>query len=360
MEPHCPSGLAEFAAPPPADRWPGVSCLRAPFGLWVGLSSSALLVALIAWIDWRVGWEISLFVFYALPISLAAWHFGAGFGYVVALWSAIAWWIAQGGGYPYETSYGLVLAFLNRMIFFGIAAFATTSVRNRRRSDEQRIRVLEELRQLEHDIVAVSEHEHQRIGQDLHDGICQQLAAVGCAVHALAEDLRSRSDPGAADAELIGRSLHRTVKDARQLAQGILPVHVDREGLAVALRRLAKTLSALTGAQVRLVDDPGFLVQDPGSAMHLYRIAQEAVSNAIRHGAAQNVTIFLNVEPKFQELRIDDDGRGFDPQGTAFGTGMGLRTMHCRVQTIPGCSLSFGSLSTGGTSVRCRFPIQAT
>jgi signal transduction histidine kinase len=206
----------------------------------------------------------------------------------------------------------------------------------------------------------VSEHEHQRIGQDLHDGICQQLAAVGCAVHALAEDLRSRSDPGAADAELIGRSLQQAMKDARQLAQGILPVHVGREGLAAALRRLAQTMTVLTGAQVRLVDDPGFPMQDSGIAMHLYRIAQEAVANAIRHGEAQNVTICLRVEPSFQELRIDDDGRGFAPQCAPLGTGMGLRTMHYRAQAIPGCSLSFVPLSPGGTSVRCRFATQAT
>jgi signal transduction histidine kinase len=314
------------------------------------------LVTLVAVIDWWVGWEISLFIFYAIPIAISSWHLGKEYGFFIALVSSGAWWLAQASGNPYETGFGLVLASLNRMFYFGVVVFATVGVRNRRIADAARIRALEDLRQLEKDLVAVSEHEQQRIGQDLHDGICQQLAAVGCAVSALAQDLKERGDPGASDAELIGRSIQQAVADARELAHGILPVHVDRQGLAVALSNLAATMTGLTGVQIKLHETTGFQFDDPGRAMHLYRIAQEAVANAVRHGRARRVDIYLSASPGWLEMRIEDDGRGMPEQQSTEGghTGMGLRTMRYRAQSLGDADFAIFERLGGGTVIRCR------
>ncbi len=315
-----------------------------------------LLVGFVGLMDWWVGWEISLFIFYAVPIAIASWHLGREYGFFVALLCSGVWWLAQAGTNPYETGYGLVLASVNRMFYFGVVVFATVGVRKRRLADTARIRALEDLRQLETDLVAVSEHEQQRIGQDLHDGLCQQLAAVGCAVSALAQDLTERGDPGAADAELIGRSIQQAVTEARELAHGILPVHVDSQGLAVALTNLAATMTGLTGVEIRLHEGTGFQYGDPGRSMHLYRIAQEAVANAIRHGRAQHVDIYLGASQSGLELRVEDDGKGMSEQMDSEGlrAGMGLRTMRYRAQSLGNSDFAIFEREGGGTVIRCR------
>jgi signal transduction histidine kinase len=318
----------------------------------VGLGlSSIFLLAGVALVDWWVGWEISLFIFYAFPIALAAWVFGSAAGMGLALLSSGAWLIAQGSGIPYTTTSGLGLALVNRIFYFFVVAFAVVAVRKRNAADAARIRTLEDLRQVERDIVEVSEYEHQRIGRDLHDGLCQQLAAVSCAVSSMARELGEKGDPIAPDAEMIQRSLERAVLDARNLAHGILPVHVDSQGLAVALSKLAASATALTGIPVTLHED-GFHLEHPMCAMHLYRIAQEAVANAIRHGSAARVGIFLSAGEGWLEMRVEDDGIGFS-LGKG-GEGMGLRTMRYRAQVMGGADFSVKRRDTGGTVVSCR------
>lgn len=323
----------------------------AAFGL--GLSS-IVLVAGVAFVDWWVGWEISLFIFYAFPIAIAAWFFGSAAGMGIALLSSGAWLIAQGSGNPYTTTMGLGLALVNRMFYFMVAALGTVAVRKRNAADAARISTLEELRKVERDVVEVSEYEHQRIGRDLHDGLCQQLAAVSCAVGSMARELREKGDPIAPDAEMIQRSLERAVLDARNLAHGILPVHVDSQGLAVVLSKLASTTTALTGIPVTLHEE-GFHLEDPTCAMHFYRIAQEAVANSIRHGCAARVGIFLSAGEEWLEMRVEDDGIGFPPGGGV--EGMGLHTMRYRAQVMGGADFSVKRGDSGGTVVRCHLKI---
>jgi signal transduction histidine kinase len=332
--------------------------------LFAGGSMAALvflvcvaLTGAVAFVDWRVGWEISLFIFYAVPIALASWSLGSTFGMGMALLCSGAWLIAQIGANPFATTLGLMLALANRMFYFCVTSLATVAVRKRRMADQARILALEELRQVERDLVKVSEHEHQRIGQDLHDGLCQQLASISCAAGALAQELKQREDGAASDAELIERALQRAVREARDLAHGILPVHVDRQGLAVALSKLASNTTTLTGTPITL-HETDFQFDDPSRSMHLYRIAQEAVANAVRHGQASRVEIFLTAGREEVELRIEDDGIGLALGSEAHmesrSGGMGLRTMRYRAQSMGNAEFSMQRRDGGGTVVRCR------
>ena len=323
--------------------------------LFMAVLPSLLIAFVMAWIDRVTTWEVSLFVFYALPILIAVWWAGSIAGYAMALICGILWWLSNYETHPYETTLGYLWATVSRVVFFAVVAYAATAVRNRQEADKARIKTLEERRQLEADLVAVSEHEQQRIGQDLHDGICQQLAAIGLAARSLANDLRAFDSSFTQDAELIESSIQQAVTEARGLARGIFPVHVDRHGLAVALTDLTQSISRLTGVKINIEELSDVQIYSPEVSMHLYRIIQEAIGNAVRHGGAQHVNVKLESNSQAIILTVSDDGRGF-PAEPRMNIGMGMRTMRYRAQMI-GASLSVSDSNPEGATLRCSMPI---
>jgi signal transduction histidine kinase len=326
---------------------------------WVIAVLLLSLCLLIGWLDKLSGWEWSLFIFYAIPISLAVWWGGARAGYVLAVVCAVIWWMANHEENPYQTHWGYSLALVSRFAYFCIAAACAAVIRSKQESDAARIETLEELRQLEQDIVSVSEYEQQRIGQDLHDGLCQQLAAIGCAARALADDLSARSLVEARDAENIELELQATVVEARSLARGIYPIHVDRTGLSTALNELAETTSRMTGVPIDVSEWSEVHVEDADVAMHLYRIAQEAVSNALKHSGADEVAIGLRAMGDMLELRIEDNGKGLAWPPARGASGMGLRTMRYRARAL-GAELEFEPRPGGGTAVVCSLKVRTS
>lgn len=310
------------------------------------------MIVIVGWADFMTGWELSLFILYAAPIFLSVWRFGITAGILSASLSSIVWLFANEATHPYETDIGYIWAMISRLFYFGVVVFAVLEVRKKQEAAAAHIKMLEEQRQLELDIVSVSEHEQQRIGQDLHDGICQQLAAIGCAARVLAEELESQGNPEASDAAMIEKSLQQAVLEARNLARGIFPVHVDRSGLGAALVDLARIMTRLTGIDVKVEGDTELSVDSPEVSMHLYRIAQEAVANALKHSEATAITIHLKHPGDDLELRIEDNGIGL-PAKPPESRGMGLRTMRYRAQAI-GSTLETGPREGGGTSISCR------
>jgi signal transduction histidine kinase len=323
---------------------------------WVALAPSVVLTLLMGWLDDVTGWEVSLFIFYAVPIVIAVWWIGISAGLFITALAGAAWWFANLDTHPYITLLGYSWALVNREFYFCVVVFAVMAVRNKQEADDARIRMLEEQRQLEEDIVSVSEHEQQRIGRDLHDGLCQHLAAIGCAARVLADDLRAQAVPAARDAVMIEESIQQAVLEARNLAHGIFPVHVDRNGLSAALSDLARVTSRLTGVSIRFEEASEVHLDNPEFSMHLYRIAQEAVANAVRHGQAKEIIITLHLTPGSLVLQIDDDGKGIPDTPKKNTGGMGLRTMRYRAQIL-GSRLQIQPRAGGGTSVTCRLPI---
>lgn len=347
-------------APPPAAYreirpWDRLTQFMRGRSLLFALLLPLVLSLLMAWVDSRTTWELSLFVFYAVPIVMAVWWAGSPAGYGMAVICGILWWASNYDTHPYETTLGYLWATLSRVIFFCVVAYAVTAVRNRQEADAARIEALEERRQLEEDIVAVSEHEQQRIGQDLHDGLCQHLAAIGLAARSLADDLQAEGSGSVQDAELIQQSIQQAVTEARGMARGIFPVHVDRHGLAVALSELARSTSRLTGVLIEVEEAGDVQISPPEAAMHLYRIAQEAVANAVRHGGAQSVHIKIDGSAESIVLTVVDDGQGFPIHPRKDG-GMGMRTMRYRAQMI-GARLTMSAPDPRGATLRCVVPL---
>ena len=309
-----------------------------------------LVILLIGWVDYVTGREISLFAFYSIPIYLAVWYGERHAGVVTAFVCTFAWWWANKNVHTFTTSYGYPIATASRLVFFNFFAIGTAALKAKHNADRARIAALERARKLEREIIGISEREQRRIGQDLHDGLCQTLAAIGCAATSLKDDLQPLSPAHAKDAEELATLLNEAVIEARNLARGISPVDMDEHGLAAALDDLAERTGRLTPLPVSFKMQGEIGLVDPEAAIHLYRIAQEAVHNAVRHSGAQHVSIALRQEGPNLTLSVSDDGKGFsDPSPSS---GMGMQTMNYRAQII-GANLKINGNSPAGAKVSC-------
>jgi two-component system, NarL family, sensor histidine kinase UhpB len=208
-----------------------------------------------------------------------------------------------------------------------------------------------ERKRLEGEILQISEMEQRRIGQDLHDGICQHLAGIELKSQSLADSLEKKAKGQAAQAEQIACHVRDVIAQTRSLARGLSPFILESEGLISALRELAASTEGLFSVKCKFEGDGTVSVSDPAVATNLYRIAQEAVANAIKHGKASTVEISLANTTDKTVLSISDNGIGFKSPVQA-GTGMGLRTMQYRAGMI-GAALLVQTPAKGGTRIVC-------
>jgi signal transduction histidine kinase len=217
-------------------------------------------------------------------------------------------------------------------------------------------REAEQLR-LEREVLEISEGERRRIGHDLHDGLGQQLTAASMTANALVGVLKTNAPALAECGEEIGRQLREAIAEARSLSHGLAPVALVDEGLMSALGLLAESTSR--GGTVRCVFEcaPPVCVADTEMAGHLYRIAQEAVNNALKHATPSEIRIGLEQRDGWLVLEVDDDGEGF-AEGTLPNDGIGLRVMRYRARLLGGV-LEIGSAPAGGARISCRVKLPA-
>jgi two-component system sensor kinase FixL len=211
-----------------------------------------------------------------------------------------------------------------------------------------------EHKRLEREILEISDREQQRIGQDLHDGLCQHLAATAFASKALQEKLSARFLTESADAAQIADFVNQAISQARNLARGLSPVGLESEGLSPALRQLGLSIQTLFNIPCQFTGDEQRPIRDQAVATHLYRIAQEAVANAVKHGRPQHIWIALQSVNGDVVLSVKDDGVGL-PESLDGYKGMGLHFMRYRARMI-GATLDVQRVPEGGTSVTCWFP----
>jgi signal transduction histidine kinase len=206
---------------------------------------------------------------------------------------------------------------------------------------------------LTREILEASNREQRRIGQDLHDGVCQQLAAIAYRTDVLACRLQENGDAGSGEAEKIGELIADTITQTRGVARGLFPVRLEENGLVSALEEMAANASSLYGINCRFDCERMPPLIENGTALHLYYIAQEAVLNAAKHSKAAHIFISLALPNDRFTLTVQDDGAGFDLPGTG-GAGMGIRIMRYRARVI-GATLDLKSKPGQGTQVTCMF-----
>ena len=205
---------------------------------------------------------------------------------------------------------------------------------------------------LETEVLEIAAGEQRRIGQDLHDTAGQELTALGLMADSLAAALADHAPAEAPLAAKIVQGLRRTLGQVRAMSRGLIPVEVSAHGLMAALADLAARIHGESGVKCAFACEDLVLVEDNSTATHLYRIAQEAVSNALKHGQAGHVEIGLAVAGDRLTLRVADDGVGMRAQGHVAAEGQGLRIMRYRADLIR-ASLSIESQAQSGTVVTC-------
>jgi signal transduction histidine kinase len=321
---------------------------------WI-LAEMASALMVIGVLDFVTTYNFRLLPFYAGPIFVVGWFFGKRLGVATAVVSTVIWWSSNWfNGDPDLHTWVWAWEIARHAGSFLLVAWTASALRAKSDMAAARIALLEHSRQLEREIINISEESQRRIGQDLHDGVCQVLAALSCSAASLRTDLENRSLPAEANtAAELAHLLQAAVVETRDLARSLVPAHINEVGLGAALEALAQSVTRLHRVnctfESRGRETPG--AEDV--SIHLYRIAQEAVSNAIKHGKAKNIRLSLLQAADRWTLRITDDGSGIS--ATPPKSGMGLAVMAYRAR-VTGGDLALERPAAGGTRVTCTMP----
>jgi len=349
---------------------PPVSALEEPagaFGLksraWVGIATAFL--PMVTLLDYVSGFELQFSIFYMVSICLATWFSGGILGSAFSLASvAFSLWGDSASGLIYQNRLAPWWNCLFELTCY--LAMVAALVRLRAAQKDLEIRIEErtaalrsEIRgrqDLERALLDVSEREQRRIGHDLHDSLGQHLTSAAIAGQVLSGKLNEKGLDEARDSEVLVQLIEDGIDLARSLARGLAPVELDALGLSAALRELARTAASRSRIPCTFEVKDDLDPENSEAVIHLFRIAQEAVNNAVRHSGARAIQIRLWNSAAGIDMRVEDDGRGGVVAGR-LGRGMGLHIMRHRASLI---GAQFHVQSTErGTGVHVSLPRRA-
>jgi signal transduction histidine kinase len=208
---------------------------------------------------------------------------------------------------------------------------------------------------LEQEVLKAVERERCRIGEDMHDDLGQQLTGIGLLAHLINTQLNTEAHPQAAMTAQLSAMCKNALKTVRSLAKSYFPVELETRGLEEALKDLAQRTEALAGIHCELRFEKGFHT-DSGALIHLYRIAQESITNAIKHARPRAIVIEASAVNGMMAMTICDDGTGFTAPEPGKPSGMGLHLLQYRARLI-GAEITIKRISeSGGCEVACWWP----
>jgi signal transduction histidine kinase len=317
-----------------------------------------LMIALIGILSYATGPQLSCSLFYLIPILLVTRVAGFQSGFLASLLAAVLWlFVDLSAKREFDHP---VIPFWNATMRFGTFLVGVTLVSAMRSLNshlEERViertaalqRQFEEKRELEKNILEISDREQVRLGQDLHDGLCQQLVSAAFSTTMLQHSLDN--DPSTANraAEHISEMIDDAINQARNLARGLYPVRLETEGLEMALRELASTITRRFGITCDVVCHEPLPNCKHTIGIHLYRIAQESLINSGRHSKGSRICINLATTANYTKMSIKDNGIGFNRE-SCIHRGMGLNIMEYRARMI-GASFCVNSSPIHGTEI---------
>jgi signal transduction histidine kinase len=210
-----------------------------------------------------------------------------------------------------------------------------------------------ERKRLEREVARVGDEERRHLGHEIHDGVCQQLTGALLRSEAMARRVERGETPTPGEFSALSSLLEETIDEAHGVAKGLCPLGADAGALETALRALVRRTAETSGIACSIEVAGDVTVTDAVTAQHLYRIAQEAVSNAMRHAHAGRIAVALRGDADELLLEVEDDGDGLPERNSA--EGMGLRTMAYRAGLLEG-EFAIMTGRAGGTRVFCRAP----
>lgn len=319
------------------------------------------ILMVVAWLDYLTGYEIFFFIFYLAAVFLAVWHVSPSFGALISALSVTAWVSTNiAAGEHYSNYFVPIWNATIMFLFYLVVVILLAKLRTLQRELESRVAqrtdaLNEEIRErtrLQKELLETTEQEQRRIGRDLHDSLCQHLTGTAFAGQLLGQKLAEKSAAETAEAQRLVALIEEGIELTRRVARGLHPIEMQAGGVADVFKELAGSVSERFKVDCRFECELSVPVPDANVATHLLRIAQEAVSNAIRHGKARHVNLCLNSTDEELELAITDDGGGL-PENARNGNGLGLRLMAYRADMI-GATLKIERLPTHGTRVTCK------
>ncbi|HEY3756335.1 MAG TPA: sensor histidine kinase [Opitutaceae bacterium] len=312
--------------------------------------------------DFFTGIQVSLLVFYFVPVAIGVAASGSRSGVLIALFSVLTWLASDFAAGAHYAS--LLIPCWNALIAFVtylVLVWLLSGLLSLHRELEQRVRQrttalrneMAERERLEKAVLDIGERERFAIGRDLHDGLGQHLTGTALLAQAAARDLEQRSAAEAPQVTKVVSLIEQGIEQTRNLARGLLSAAIEHDGLVPACSELCSTISGQfrVKCDFEVIGNPQ--IADGGVASHLYCIVQEAVRNAARHSGATRVDVSIVANVSGITCTIRDDGRGLPPQSS--GSGLGLQIMAHRAGII-GATFSLTTPPEGGTEVVCHLP----
>lgn len=319
------------------------------------------IVATVAFADYVTGYETFFFIFYLIAVFLAAWFVGRFFGTLMSALSVTAWISSNiAAGAHYSSDFIPIWNAAIMFVFYLVVVELLVRLRNFQSELEDRVRrrtaeltkEIQERTRLQKELLEIAEREQRRIGYDLHDGLCQHLTGTALAVHVLGQKLMSKSLPETAEANRVVELVEEAIELTRSLARGLHPIEMQTGRLTDNFQALAASASERLQVACHFEGHQAAPLHDVNVATQLYRIAQEAITNAVRHGKAKSINVCLDSADDEIVLTITDDGSGL-PENARNGQGMGLRIMAYRAEMV-GATFHIERLSSlNGTRVTC-------
>jgi signal transduction histidine kinase len=368
-------------SPPEASKPAGVPFKLWRDGFWRGflanfsdpsrkrrfMVATVSLVAAIGIADYFTGFELSLLVFYLLPVCMAVAAVGSRFGIVTAFLSVTIWLLGDvAAGERFANTFVPLWNGLIALSTYVIVIWLLSSLIALHREMEGRVRQrtaalskeISERVRLEKAVLEITERERRAIGHELHDGLSQHLTGTALVAQSLGVKVAMNSAENISEVKRIVDLIEQGIEQTRNLAKGLLLAEIQRDGLATALRELAEKIRSQFHVDCEFSCNNSFSLDENGTATHLFRIAEEAIRNAIRHGHAKSISVKLAIEEGNLVLVVRDNGSGL-PAPSARGDGLGLGIMAHR-SAIIGASLSIDAPESGGTCIACSLPLSAS
>ncbi|HVZ27752.1 MAG TPA: ATP-binding protein [Rhizomicrobium sp.] len=344
-----------FAMPPIAAGLAALDEIFSRLPKWQLAAACGAVSALLVIVQLATG--ATLTVLYAIPISILAWYAGS----LPALClSVIAILVTASVSYFHGVLFRAMPAVLEiiRLFFFVFLSQVIPALRSLQSLAKDRdlalAREIAAHRKLEQEMLDSAERKQRGIGRDMHDGLSQHLVATAMVSYAHARKLSADGSEEAEKAYRVHHLIEQAIVSARSISEALHPIEMSGNDLMSALEKFSSTTSELFGLECRF-ECPVPVIVDSPTAEHLFRITQEGVSNAIRHGRATKIDISLQEMDTNLVLSISDNGIGL-PHSLSNRKGMGLQIMAARSQFIGG-RFSLSPKAVGGTNLTCLVPI---
>jgi signal transduction histidine kinase len=323
------------------------------------VTACLVLVVVIGLVDYLAGYAILFSAFYLLPVALSAWFVGRTFGITVSILSVLVSVVGDyAAGAHYPSVFVPIWNGAIALIVYFVVVKILTSLRKLHNELEERVRQrtnaltneMQERARLEKELIEINERGQRQIGHELHDRLGQHLTATAFAGQVLAQQLESDALPQSKPARHLVKMVEEAIDLTRTFARGLQPVEVEPEGLMDSFQELARSTSEHFKISCEFECREPVLLPDAATSTQLYRIAQEAITNAVKHGKAKFININLEKNNALA-LTITDDGVGL-PENLSSRRGIGLRIMAYRAGLIGG-TFNIERLPESGTRVTC-------